>query len=627
MAKKQFKAESKRLLDLMINSIYTHKEIFLRELLSNSSDAIDKLHFKSLTDTSIKSDFSIQIDINKEKRTLSITDTGIGMSKEELENNLGIIAKSGSFEFKKENKDDSIDIIGQFGVGFYSAFMVADEVVVETKAYGSDKAYCWKSSGADGYTITDCDKQDIGTIITLHIKEDTEDENYSEFLDEFKIKMLVKKYSDYLRYPIKMECEHSRKKENAKENDENAWEQYKTLDTLNSMIPLWKKNKKDILDEELNGFYKDKFGDYADPAKVIQSKTEGTATYTAMLFIPSTTPFNYYTKDFEKGLQLYSSGVLIMDKCAELLPDYFSFVKGLVDSEDLSLNISREMLQHDKQLKIIAKSLEKKIKNELLSWIKNDREGYEKFFNNFGLQIKYGIYSSYGANKNELKDLVMFTSSKDNKLSTIAEYVSRMKDDQKEIYYACGETIEKIARMPQIELVKDKGYEIFYLTDDIDEFAIKMLMEYDGKTFKNIASGDLDIETEEEKKQAKEKSEQYNELFKTMQEALKDKVEEVKLSSRLKNGAVCLTSVGDMSIEMEKVLNAMPSDHKVKAQRVLEINGDHPIFKKLCDLEKSNPNKLKDYANLLYTQAALIEGISPEDPVDFSNKLASLMAE
>lgn len=625
--KTQFKAESKKLLDLMINSIYTHKEIFLRELLSNASDAIDKLHFKSLTNSSIESDFSIEIKIDKKNRILSISDTGIGMTREELEANLGTIAKSGSLDFKTTNKNDALDIIGQFGVGFYSAFMVADKVTVDTKSYESGEASRWISEGADGYNIEKSDKQNLGTTVTLHIKKDSDDENYSEFLDEFTIKRLVKKHSDYLRYPIKMECEHSRKKEDAKDNDENAWETYKTLDTLNSMTPIWKKNKKDLSDEEINQFYKDKFADFENPAKVIQSRTEGTATYSSMLFIPSIPPFNYYTKDFEKGLQLYSSGVLIMEKCPELLPDYFSFVKGLVDSEDLSLNISRETLQHDRQLKIIAKSLEKKIKNELSNWLKNDRENYEKFFKNFGLQLKYGVYASYGANKDKLKDLLLFKSSNENKLTTISEYVSRMKEKQQEIYYACGDNVEKISRMPQIEFIRDAGYEILYLTDDIDEFTIKMLDEYDKKKFKNVASGDINLDTEEKVKENEEKLKQHSNLFEIMKEALKDKVSDVKLSNRLKNGAVCLTTSGEMSIEMEKVLNSMPTDHKVKAQRVLEINGNHAIFQKLCDLEKTDQDKLKEYAELLYIQAALIEGISPEDPVDFGNKISQIMAK
>ena len=628
MAKIQFKAESRKLLDLMINSIYTHREIFLRELLSNASDAIDKLHFKSLTDSSIQSDFSIRIETDKKNRTLSITDTGIGMTKDELESNLGTIAKSGSLDFKTQNPNDALDIIGQFGVGFYSAFMVADAVTVDSKAYHSESSYCWKSEGADGYTVEKSDKQNIGTTIILHIKEDSSEETYSEFLDEFTIKRLVKKYSDYLRYPIKMECEHSRKKEGAKDDDENAWETYKTLDTLNSMTPIWKKSKKDLTDEEINAFYKDKFSDFENPAKVIQSKIEGTATYSSMLFIPSSPPFNYYTKDFEKGLQLYSSGVLIMEKCSELLPDYFSFVKGLVDSEDLSLNISRETLQHNRQLRIIAKSLEKKIRNELSLWLKNDREGYEKFFKNFGLQLKYGAYASYGADKDKLKDLLLFESSNENKLTTIAEYVSRMKDGQENIYYACGDSAEKISRMPQIESVKDAGYEVLFLTDGIDEFTIKILAEYDKKKFKNIASDDVNLEDDEKNKETEEKSKQHDSLFKLMKENLKDKVLDVKLSNRLKNGAVCLTTSGEMSIEMEKVLNAMPTaNHKVKAQRVLEINPNHPIFEKLCELERSDKEKLKEYSELLYVQAALIEGIAPEDPVEFGNKISKIMAQ
>lgn len=627
MAKKQFKAESKRLLDLMIHSIYTHKEIFLRELLSNASDAIDKLHFKALTDSSVQSDFSIRISADKQARTLTVSDNGVGMTKDELETNLGVIAKSGSLDFKSEHQSDDLDIIGQFGVGFYSAFMVADQVTVSSRAYGAEQAYCWSSTGTDGYTISECDKPETGTAVTLRIKDDSEQESYSEFLDEFRIKQLVKKYSDYLRYPIQMECEHSHKKEGADENDKDAWETYTSLDTLNSMTPLWKKDKKDTTDDELNCFYKDKFNDFSDPAKVIRSKTEGAATYVSMLFIPSRQPYNYYSKDYEKGLELYSSGVLIMEKCAELLPDHFSFVKGLVDSEDLSLNISREMLQHDRQLKLIAKSIEKKIKNELAAWLKKDRKEYEAFFENFGLQLKYGLYASFGMYKDELKDLVLFASSFEEKLVTLKEYVSRMKEDQKEIYYACGANVKQISRLPQTEAVREKGYEVLYLTESVDEFALKMLAEYDEKPFKNVAAGDLELQTDEEKEKANKQSEQYKEMFEFMKQTLDGKAAEVRLSARLKSTAVCLSAAGDMSIEMEKTLNAMPSDQKVHAQRVLELNPDHPAFAKLWTVYQSDRAKAAEYTKLLYTQAALIEGIAPEDPVEFSNQICKLMAE
>ena len=634
MAKKQFKAESKRLLDLMINSIYTHKEIFLRELISNASDAVDKLYYKTITegDTGIsRDDFGIRIEADRENRTLRIIDNGMGMTKEELEKNLGTIAKSGSLDFKSEmDKKDEIDIIGQFGVGFYSAFMVSDKVSVLSRAYGSDEAYMWESSGADGYTITEAEKDSNGTEITLTLKEDTDDENYSEYLDTYKIKSLITKYSDYIRYPIQMMVEKHRLKPGCedKKPEEQEYETYQELETLNSMVPLWKKNKSEIKDEDYNEFYKDKFYDFTDPAKVIHTDVEGVVSYTALLFIPGQAPFNYYTKDYEKGLQLYSSGVLIMDKCPDLLPDYFSFVKGLVDSQDLSLNISREMLQHDRQLRAIAQRLEKKIKSELLSMLKTDREKYISFFKNFGLQLKYGLYDSFGANKETLKDLLMFYSSTEKALVTLSEYVSRMKHEQKYIYYASGETVEQIDRLPQTELLKEKGYEILYLTDSIDEFALQVMREFDEKQFKSVSGEDLDIEESKEEKEAAEKqAEESKDLLQFMKESLDGKVSEVKLSHRLKSHPVCLTSKGGLSIEMEKVLNAMPTDEKVQAERVLEINAKHPVLEKLKKEYDTDKNTVKKYTALLYDQARLIEGLPIEDPVEFSNAVCELMTK
>ena len=632
MKTKQFKAESKRLLDMMIHSIYTHKEIFLRELISNASDAMDKLYFRSLTDEKVgmnREDFAIDLKIDKDARTLTITDNGIGMTQEELEKNLGTIANSGSLKFKNENKlEDDVDIIGQFGVGFYSAFMVAKRVTVRSKAYGSDQAYQWQSEGVDGYTIEPCDKETAGTEILLEIKDDTEDETYSEFLEQYRIQGLVKKYSDYIRYPIRMDMTKSRRKEteNADKDAAPEYEEYVENETLNSMVPLWRKNKSELTDADYNAFYKEKFFDYNEPLLHIHTKSEGTATFNALLYIPSKAPYDYYTKEYEKGLQLYSSGVMIMEKCADLLPDYFSFVKGLVDSEDLSLNISRELLQHDRQLKIIAKALEKSIRNELTKLLKNDRAAYEKFFEAFGLQLKFGVYNGYGMNKDALKDLLLFYSSSEKKPVTLAEYVSRMKEDQTCIYYATGENIARIDHLPQTELVKDKGFEILYLTENVDEFAIKMLMNYEGKEFKSVSAGDLDLETEEEKKEIEEKSKEHADLFNDMQKALEGKVKSVRLSQRLKSHPVCLTSEGALSLEMEKVLNAMPTDQKVQADRVLEINPEHPIFAKLVQLQTENPDKLKAYAKLLYDQALLIEGMSIEDPVAFSNQICELMA-
>ena len=631
MAKKQFKAESKKLLDMMINSIYTHKEIFLRELISNASDAIDKLYYKSLTDgeTGVnRDDFKVFIETDRDNGILKISDNGIGMTREELENNLGTIAKSGSLDSKSEieNKDE-IDIIGQFGVGFYSAFMVSDKVTVVSRAYGSDETYKWESTGADGYSISQVDnmtEMPNGTVITLQLKEDTDDEKYRDYLNQYTIKNLVRKYSDYVRYPITMMMEKSRPKEDA----DGEFETYSELETLNSMVPLWKKNKSEITDEEYNQFYKEKYFDFVDPLKVMHSSVEGVVSYTSLMFIPGNAPYNYYTRDYEKGLQLYSSGVLIMEKCADLLPDCFSFVKGLVDSQDLSLNISRETLQHDRQLKAIAKRLEKKIKSELESMLKNDREKYLEFYKNFGLQLKYGVYDNYGQNKELLQDLIMFHSSTEDALVTLAEYVERMKEDQKYIYYASGETIAKIDKLPQTELLKDKGYEILYLTDDVDEFALNIIMSYKDKEFKSVAADDLEIEeSSEEKAKAEQQAEEAKPMLDAMKEALGDKVSDVKLSQRLKSHPVCITARGGLSIEMEKVINAIPNDDKVKAERVLEINADHPVMEALSKKYESNPEEIGEYAELLYNQALLIEGLTIDDPVEFSNAICRLMTK
>ena len=632
MAKKQFKAESKRLLDMMIHSIYTHREIFLRELISNASDAIDKLYYKALTDGISglnRDDFAIRLTIDKAARTLTVSDNGIGMTAEELENNLGTIAQSGSLKFKKdaEEKDD-IDIIGQFGVGFYSAFMVSDKVTVISKPYGSDKAWKWESAGADGYTVTEAEKDSHGTDIILSIKENTEEESYDEFLDAYRIQSLVKKYSDYIRYPIRMEVEKSRMKEGTGTDDKPAeYETYTEVETLNSMVPIWRKNKSELKPEDYNQFYKEKFFDYQDPLAVIHSSTEGAATYNALLFIPSRPPFDFYTKEYEKGLQLYASGVLIMDKCPDLLPDYFSFVRGLVDSQDLSLNISREMLQHDRQLKLIADRLQKKIKSELKSMLLNDREKYETFYKSFGLTLKYGVYSGYGANKDVLQDLLLFYSSSEKKLVTLEEYKGRMKEDQKYIYYACGETVEKIDRLPQTELLRDHGYEILYCTDDVDEFALRMMRDFDGKEFRSASDKDLGIDDAAENESVKEKAEENKELLRLLKDDLDGKVKDVRLSTRLKSHPVCLSADGGVSIEMEKVLNTMPGDQKVQAQRVLEINPSHPIFETLKKLFAEDPEKLKSYAGLLYTQALLIEGLPIDDPVAFSNAVCDLMTK
>lgn len=626
MRKKQFKAESKKLLDMMINSIYTHKEIFLRELISNASDAIDKLYFKSLTDDSVKlarEDFKIHIDLDKENRTIKISDNGIGMTGEELENNLGTIAKSGSFNFKKENADnektDDISVIGQFGVGFYSSFMVADKVEVISKAFGENVAHKWVSTGADGYTIEECEKENAGSEITLYVKEDTKNEDYSKYLEQYTIDELVKKYSDYIRYPIVMEMSH----QVPDPDKEGEYITEVSEETLNSMVPLWRKNKSEIKPEEYNEFYKQKFMDYNNPLHVIHTKTEGQATFDALLYIPENPPYDFYSKEYEKGLQLYSNGVLIMDKCADLLPDYFSFVKGLVDSADLSLNISREMLQHDHQLKIIAKAIDKKIKNELTKMLKNDREKYEKFFKTFGLQLKYGVYANYGMEKDGLKDLLLFKTSADEKPTTLKEYVGRMAESQNDIYYACGDNEQKIALLPQVEAVKAKGYEVLYFTDEVDEFAVQMLMEYDGKHFVNVCKDDLDLSTDAEKEAMTKKNEDAKQLLDKMKEALDGKVTAVKLTNKLGSHPVCLSAEGYVSLEMEKVLNSMPGANQgVKAQLVLEVNADHPIVEKLKSVDDDT---LKKYTNLLYSSARLIAGLDLENPTEFSDNLAELI--
>lgn len=630
MEKMQFKAESKRLLDLMINSIYTHKEIFIRELISNASDAIDKLYYRALSNdiTGLsRDDFEIKLSIDSANRTLTVSDNGCGMTREELENNLGTIAKSGSLDFKTENSEtkEDIDIIGQFGVGFYSAFMVAEHITVVSKSYGADEAYRWESDGADGYTIEPCEMDSHGTVITLSLRANTENENYDEYLDQYKIRGLVKKYSDYIRYPIKMTMTEMRPKPSANEDEPADYEEYSETKVLNSMVPLWRKNKSEITEEEYDEFYKQSFYDYTKPLKVIHSSTEGSATYNALLFIPAKAPFNYYTREYEKGLKLYASGVLISDCCKDLIPDYFGFVRGLVDSQDLSLNISREMLQHDRQLKLISSRLEKKIKSELKAMLENDREKYDQFFDAFGLQLKYGLYSGYGQNNDLLSDLLLFKTSESDKLTTLSEYVSRMKEGQSVIYYACGESAERIAKLPQTELLREKGYEILYLTQDVDEFALKMLHSFEEKEFCSASSADLKLEDEEEKKQNEKLAEDNKGCFDFLCESLSGRVAAVRPSARLKSHPVCLTSDGELSLEMEKVLNSMPSEEKVKAERVLEINAAHPVFGTLTRLYSEDKTKLAKYAELLYNQALLIEGMSIEDPVAFSNLICELM--
>lgn len=636
MAQKQFKAESKRLLDLMINSIYTHKEIFLRELISNASDATDKLYYNAMKEgkTGITRDaLPIELTLDKANRRFIIEDHGCGMTAEELESNLGTIARSGSLAFKAENeKQDDIDIIGQFGVGFYAAFMVAKHVEVVSRAVGSDSANRWESDGADGYTVTPCEKAENGTKIVLTIKDNTESENYDEFLEPYRVQGLVKKYSDYIRYPIKMDMTRSRMKEkpaDAGDDYKPEWEEYTENTTLNSMVPIWKKSKKELKDEDYNNFYTQKFFDYQPPLCHIHTSVEGAVTYTAMLFIPSHAPMDYYTKDYEKGLQLYSNGVLIMDKCADLLPDHFSFVRGMVDTADLSLNISREMLQHDRHLKAIAQSLEKKIKSELLKMQKDKPEDYDKFWAAFGRQIKYGAYVQYGAHKELLQDLLMYHSSTENKLVSLKDYVSRMKEDQKYIYYACGETVDKIKMLPVMETLSDKGYEVLCMDDSIDEFCTKMIAKYDDKEFKSILDADLGLESEEEREEIKKQSEDNKELLNALSKALEGKVKKVELTGRLKNHPCCLRAEGPVTLEMEKVLNqqaAVNGGETVRADRVLELNADHPIFKKLCALQAEGSDALADYADILYTQSLLIEGLPVDDPAGYANKICALLA-
>lgn len=626
MKKKAFKSESKRLLDLMINSIYTNKDIFLRELISNASDAIDKLYYRSLTDKNIKvkqKELEICINYDKDTRTLTIEDTGIGMTEEELEKNLGTIAQSGSLNFKENmTKQDKIDIIGQFGVGFYSAFMVSDCIEVTTKSVDSDKAYRWVSTGAEGYSIEECDKKTTGTKISLHIKKDTEDENYSDYLEEYQLKELIKKYSDYIRYPIKMEVT----KRELKDEEKQEYEEKKEIETINSMIPLWKKSKKDVKEEEYNNFYMDKFNDFDKPLKVITTSVEGICSYKGLLFIPSHAPYDYYTKDYEKGLSLYANGVLIMDKCADLLPDYFSFVKGIVDSEDLSLNISREILQKSKSLSVIAKNIESKVRKELETMLKEDREKYIEFFKTFGVQLKYGVYNNFGVDKDKLKDLIMFYSSKKEKLITLKEYVESMKEGQEKIYYAAGSSIAKIDSLPQVEQVKDKDYDILYLTDYVDEFAITAIVEYENKKFANVENGDLDLETEEEKENTKKTNEENEELLKEMQKEIKE-VKEVRFTNKLKTHPVCLTTEGDVSIEMQKVFDAMPNDMGIKAQTVLEINDKHPIANKLKDLYKKDKDEFNKYTKILYSEAKMIAGLPIDNPTEISNLICEVIAK
>lgn len=625
MKKREFKTESKRVLDLMINSIYTNKEIFLRELISNASDALDKLYYLSLTNKDIKvkkNDLEIKIDLDKEARTLTITDNGCGMTEDELENNLGVIAESGSLHFKEENdgKDD-VNIIGQFGVGFYSAFMVSDKVVVESKSYKEEDSHIWESTGVDGYTISKGKKETTGTKITLYLKKDTEDYNYSDFLTEYKIRSIIKKYSDYISYPIKMMVENTRKKE-----DSDEYETYTEEATLNSMVPLWKKDKKNIKNEEYNNFYQDRFHDYEEPLKVLHFNMEGNVNFTALLFIPSHAPYDFYSKEYEKGLALYTNGVLIMDKCSDLLPDYFSFVKGVIDTEDIPLNISRETLQDNKNIKLIAKSIESKIKKELLSMLSDERDKYEEFYKAFGMGLKFGIYNDYGINKDKLSDLVMFYSSNDKKLTTLKEYTERMKEGQESIYYACGESVDKIDMMPQVESVKDK-YEVLYLTEYVDEFTIITLAEYNSKKFVNVSSENTDISTEEEKKHINEINDNNKDMLSSMKDLLGDSVKEVKFTSKLKNHPVCLTTEGEVSTSMEKVINSMPTGEKIKASEVLEINSNHKIANKLKELYKDNKEEFEKYTKVIYFEARLIEGLPIDNPTEMSNLMCDIMAD
>lgn len=627
MKKKQFKTESKKLLDLMINSIYTNREIFLRELISNASDAIDKLYYLSLTDRKVKlkkEDFKINLEFNKDNRTITITDNGIGMNEEELERHLGTIAESGTEMFRLENeKKEDIDVIGQFGVGFYSAFMVAKEIEVISKKYGEDTANVWKSNGADGYTIEKADYDSFGTKIILYLKEDTEEANYSEYLEQYKLTTLVRKYSNYITYPITMMIKESKLKEGSKDEYEDVFEEQ----TLNSMIPIWKKNKNDVKDEDYNNFYTDTYHDYESPARVITSSVEGMTSYKSLMFIPNHAPYDFYTKEYEKGLALYSNGVMIMEKCDKLLPDYFSFVKGLVDSEDISLNISRETLQQDHQVALIAKSIESKIKKELETMMEEDREKYDNFFKNFGMQLKFGIYNEFGMHKDTLKDLIMFYSSSEEKLVTLKEYISRMKENQDKIYYACGESISKINTLPQVDSIKDKGYEILYLTEYVDEFAIQVLMEYEGKKFVNICSEDIDMSTEEEKKELEEKNKDSKDLFDVMLKSLDNEIKEIRFTNKLKEHPVCLSTKGNVSVEMEKVINSMPTDEKVTSDKVLEINENHPISKKLQALYKKDKEQLEKYSKILYAEARLIEGLPVENQSEISKLICDLISE
>ena len=624
MKKREFKTESKRILDLMINSIYTNKEIFLRELISNSSDALDKLYYLSLTNKDIKvnkDDLFIRVDYNKDKRTITISDNGTGMTEEELENNLGVIAESGSLKFKEENKEQNdVNIIGQFGVGFYSAFMVSDKVTVESKSYKDDKATIWESAGVDGYTLSPSDKKDNGTIITLHLKEDTEDYNYSELLSEYKLRGIIKKYSDYISYPIKMEVENNRKKE-----DSDEYETYKEVITVNSMIHLWNRNKKDIKEEEYNNFYSDKFFDYDKPLDVLHFNIEGNVNYNALLYIPSHAPYDYYSKEYEKGLQLYTNGVLIMDKCSVLLPDYFSFVRGVIDTEDIPLNISRETLQDDKSIKLIAKSIESKVKNELLDLLKNNRDKYLEFYKAFGMQLKFGIYNDYGMHKDKLEDLIMFYSSGEKKLITLDEYVNKLKEEDKNIYYCAGETVDKIDMLPQVEGIKDK-HEVLYLTDYVDEFAIMAIHEYKGKTFVNVTNESTDLSTDEEKEKINKENTDNKDMLEEMKKVLEGNVEEVKLTNKLKSHPVCLTTTGEVSTSMEKVINAMPTDEKIKANEVLEINASHKIVDKLKDLYKNDKDEFTKYTKVIYYEARLIEGLPIDNPTELSNLMCDIMA-
>ncbi|MDR0381706.1 MAG: molecular chaperone HtpG [Oscillospiraceae bacterium] len=628
MAVKQFKSESKRLLDLMIHSIYTHKEIFLRELISNASDAIDKLYFQSLTDPNVgktREDFQIRLTVDKAERQITLSDNGVGMTKDELEQNLGVIARSGTLDFRRENAEklDDLNVIGQFGVGFYSAFMVAAEVSVSSRAYGADEAWRWHSRGAEGYMIEPCEKAEVGTDIVLTVKKDEPDEHYDEFLETRRLAELVRKYSDYIRYPIRMDLEHSR----LKEGSESEYETVVETETVNSMVPLWRRNRSEVTEEEYHQFYRDKFYDFTPPLRVIHAANEGLATYHALLFIPKQAPYNYYTKEFEKGLALYSSGVMIMEKCADLLPDHFSFVRGLVDSQDLSLNISREMLQHDRQLKVIAAGLEKRIKNELLKMLREERETYDAFFESFGLQLKAGAYTGFGENRELLQELLLFYSAAQKKRITLAEYVESMKEEQEVIYYAAGAGVAALDRMPQTELVRERGFDILYLTDDVDEFVLRVFGTFADKKFQSVSASGLDLTTEEEKKQAEEQTRTHAEMLRFMKDALDGKVADVTLSGRLKSHPACLTSRGEVSIEMEKVLNAMPTPDKVAAQKVLELNAAHPLFAALDRLHGADSDKLKTVTEILYNQARLVEGLPVEDPAAHAEAVCALLAE